>query len=336
MNLFRMPLRFLSVLALAGMSVGAATYSAKTAPEVRPGAIALRLRRWLGPDWRLGFLFVLPIVVLVLALVAYPFCYAIYLSMTRKFVGMAPEFVGLENYIRLASDGFFQRAVWNSVIFTFGSVIFKLVLGMAMALVLTSKIRFRNLFTGLLLVPWVAPTVVSALNFLWIYDGSLGVLNYVLVKVLGILPQGVGWLSEAGTAMAAVIFVNIWRGFPFFGISFLAGIKAIPGELYEAAAVDGANAFQRFVHVTLPGLRTIVIIVVLLSTIWTFNDFAIVYILTKGGPGGATMVLPVFTYELAFGAQRLGDAIAVALYMLPPLAIVIIVLARYMRRGHAR
>ena len=318
------------------MSVGARTYPAETAPEVRPGAIALRLRRWLGPDWRLGFLFVLPIVVLVLALVAYPFCYAIYLSMTRKFVGMPPVFVGLENYVRLASDGFFQRAVWNSVIFTFGSVIFKLVLGMAMALVLTSKIRFRNLFTGLLLIPWVAPTVVSALNFLWIYDGSLGVLNYVLVKVLGILPQGVGWLSEAGTAMAAVIFVNIWRGFPFFGISFLAGMKAIPGELYEAAAVDGANAFQRFIHVTLPGLRNIVIIVVLLSTIWTFNDFAIVYILTKGGPGGATMVLPVFTYEMAFGAQRLGDAIAVALYMLPPLAIVIIVLARYMRRGHAR
>jgi len=318
------------------MSIGATTYPARTAPEVRPGTTVSRLRRWLGPDWWLGFLFVLPIVVLVLALVAYPFCYAIYLSMTRKFVGMPPVFVGLENYIRLASDGFFQRAVWNSVIFTFGSVIFKLVLGMAMALVLTSKIRFRNLFTGILLIPWVAPTVVSALNFLWIYDGSLGVLNYVLVKVLGILPQGVGWLSEAGTAMAAVIFVNIWRGFPFFGISFLAGMKAIPGELYEAAAVDGANAFQRFVHVTLPGLRNIVIIIVLLSTIWTFNDFAIVYILTKGGPGGATMVLPVFTYEMAFGAQRLGDAIAVALYMLPPLAVVIIVLARYMRRGHAR
>ena len=318
------------------MSVIARNHPATTAPEVRPDANGLRLKRLLGPDWRMGLLFVLPIVVLVLALVAYPFCYAVYLSMTRKFVGMPPVFVGFENYVRLASDGFFQRAVWNSVISTFGSVIFKLILGMAMALVLTSKIRFRNLFTGLLLIPWVAPTVVSALNFLWIYDGSLGVLNYVLVKVLGILPQGVGWLSEAGTAMAAVIFVNIWRGFPFFGITFLAGMKAIPSELYEAASVDGANAFQRFIHVTLPGLRNIAIIVVLLSTIWTFNDFAIVYILTKGGPGGATMVLPVFTYEMAFGAQRLGDAIAVALYMLPPLAIVIIVLARYMRRGHAR
>ena len=318
------------------MSV-ARPFPAKTALEVRrPSSIALGLKRLLGPDWRLGFLFVLPIVVLVLALVAYPFVYAVYLSMTRKFVGMPPVFVGFENYVRLASDGFFLRAVWNSLVFTFGSVVFKLVLGMAMALVLTSQIRFRGLFTGILLVPWVAPTVVSALNFLWIYDGSLGVLNYLLVKVFRILPQGVGWLSEAGTAMASVIFVNIWRGFPFFGISFLAGMKAIPGELYEAASVDGASALQRFLYVTLPGLRNIVIIVVLLSTIWTFNDFGIVYILTKGGPGGATMVLPVFTYEMAFGAQRLGDAIAVALYMMPPLALVIIVLSRHMRKGSAR
>ena len=309
---------------------------AKTTLDVRPSARAWRLARVLGADWRLGFLFVLPIVTLVLALVAYPFGFAVYLSMTRKFVGMPPVFVGFENYVRLAHDGFFQRAVGNSAIFTFGSVAVKLVLGMAMALVLTSPIRFRSVFTGILLVPWVAPTVVTALNFLWIYDGSLGVLNYLLVKVFRVMPQGVGWLSEPGTAIASVVFVNIWRGFPFFGISFLAGMKAIPADLYEAAAVDGASVLQRFHHVTLPGLRNILIIVVLLSTIWTFNDFAIVYILTKGGPGGATMVLPVFTYEMAFGAQRLGDAIAVALYMLPPLALVIILLARYMRRGSAR
>src|SRR5262249_4197254 len=306
---------------------------AERAHAARLGTV---LRRRLGADWHLGHLFVLPMVVMVLALVAYPFCYAAYLSLTRKYVGVPPVFVGFENYVRLAYDGFFRRAVWNSFVFTFASVGFKLVLGMVMALVLTSRIRYRNLFTGLLLIPWVAPTVVSALNFLWIFDASLGVLNYLLVRVFRILPQGVGWLSEAGTAMASVIFVNVWRGFPFFGISFLAGLKAIPGELYEAAAVDGANIAQRFRHVTLPSLRNIIIIVMLLSTIWTFNDFAIVYILTKGGPGGATQVLPVLTYEIAFGAQRLGEAIAVALYMLPALALVIIVLARYMRRGRAR
>jgi ABC-type sugar transport system permease subunit len=303
------------------------------ARAARPGTT---LRRRLGADWHLGYLFVLPMVVMVLALVAYPFCYAAYLSLTQKYVGVPPVFVGFENYVRLAYDGFFRRAVWNSFVFTFASVGVKLVLGMVMALVLTSRIRYRNLFTGLLLIPWVAPTVVSALNFLWIFDASLGVLNYLLVKVFRILPQGVGWLSEPGTAMASVIFVNVWRGFPFFGISFLAGLKAIPGELYEASAVDGANIVQRFRHVTLPSLRNIIIIVTLLSTIWTFNDFAIVYILTKGGPGGATQVLPVFTYEMAFGAQRLGEAIAVALYMLPALAMVIIVLSRYMRRSHAK
>ena len=313
------------------MATPAAHLPIRAALHRREAGVALR--RVLGPDFRLGFLFVAPIVLLVLALVAYPFGYAIYLSLTRKYVGVPPVFVGLDNYVKLTWDGFFQRAVVNSFIFTFGSVGVKLVLGMAMALVLTSQIRFRSFWTGVLLIPWVAPTVVSALNFLWIYDYSLGVLNYLLVRVFRVLPQGVGWLSEPGTAMASVIAVNIWRGFPFFGISFLAGMKAIPAELYEAAAVDGAGPVQRFWRVTLPGVKNITIIVVLLSTIWTFNDFQIVYILTKGGPGGATQVLPVLTYEIAFGAQRLGEAIAVALYMLPPLAVVIVVLARYMRRG---
>jgi multiple sugar transport system permease protein len=299
----------------------------------RPGGA---LARVFGPDYRLGYLFVTPIALAVLALVAYPFCYAVYLSMTHKLVGLPPVFVGLENYVRLYEDGFFRRAVYNSFLFTFGSVGFKLVLGMLMALVLMSKIRWRSFWTGLLLIPWVAPTVVSALNFLWIFDGSLGVLNYLLVKVFRVLPQGVGWLSEPGTAMASVIAVNVWRGFPFFGISFLAGMKAIPAELYEAAAVDGASPLQRFLHVTLPGIKNITIIVVLLSTIWTFNDFGIVYILTKGGPGGSTMVMPVLTYETAFGAQRLGEAIAVALYLLPALGLTIVVLARYMRKGRKK
>jgi ABC-type sugar transport system permease subunit len=315
-------------------TVAPARAGATLAPRTpRPKSALTRL---LGPDWRLGYLFVVPIVMLVLALVAYPFGYAVYLSMTKKYVGVPPVFVGLDNYVKLIGDGFFQRAVVNSCVFTFTSVGLKLVLGMVMALVLTSSIRFRGFWTGVLLIPWVAPTVVSALNFLWIYDYSLGVLNYILVRVLGVMPTGVGWLSEPHTAMGSVIAVNVWRGFPFFGISFLAGLKAIPVDLYEAAAVDGATRVQRFRHVTLPGLKNIIIIVVLLSTIWTFNDFQIVYILTKGGPGGATQVLPVLTYEVAFGAQRLGEAIAVSLTMLPALAIVIVVLARYMRRGQPK
>ena len=245
--------------------------------------------------------------------------------------------MGFENYIRLTWDGFFQRAVVNSFIFTFGSVIFKLVLGVVMALVLTSNIRWRSFWTGVLLIPWVAPTVVSALNFLWMFDGSLGVLNYLLVRVFRILPQGVGWLSEPGTAMASVVAVNVWRGFPFFGISFLAGMKAIPGRAVRGGRGGrGRASCSGSATSRCPASSNIMIIVVLLSTIWTFNDFQIIYILTKGGPGGTTMVMPVFTYETAFGAQRLGEAIAVALYLLPALAVTIMVLARYMRQGRRR
>src|SRR5262245_11552143 len=317
------------------METTAARIPAKTL-EGRRRPQRIGARRWLGPDYRLGFLFTLPIVALVLALVAYPFCYALYLSMTQKYVGMPPVFVGFDNYVKLTFDGFFRRAVYNSFVFTGASVLIKLVLGMGMALVLTSGIRFRSFWTGVLLIPWVAPTVVSALNFLWIFDFSLGVLNYLLVRVFRILPQGMGWLSEPTTAIASVVAVNIWRGFAFVGVSFLAAMRAITAELYVAAALDGANARRRFRSVTLSGRRTIVTIVTLLSTIWPFNDFQIVYILAKGGPGGATQVLPVLTSEIAFGAQRLGEAIAVALYMLPALAFVIVVLARHMRRARAR
>ena len=337
------------------MSVPAASLP-KTAVNGGPG---VGLKRVLGPDYRMAYLFVTPIALFVLSLVAYPFCYAVYLSMTHKLVGLPPVFVGFENYAHLLNDRTFRRSLWNTSVYTAIVAPVSIVLGLGVALLiegegrargffrtvyflpvaslmLMSPIRWRSFWTGVLLIPWVAPTVVSALNFLWIFDGSLGVLNYLLVRVFRILPQGVGWLSEPHTAMASVIAVNIWRGFPFFGISFLAGMKAIPLELYEAAAVDGAGTLQRFRHVTLPGLKNIMIIVVLLSTIWTFNDFQIVYILTKGGPGGTTMVMPVFTYETAFGAQRLGEAIAVALYLLPALAITIMVLARYMRKGRKR
>ena len=164
------------------MSISTAELGAKSGVGPRREGPLVGLARALGPDYRMGFLFILPTVLLVLSLVAYPFCYAIYLSLTRKYVGVPPVFVGFDNYVKLTFDGFFQRAVVNSFIFTFGSVGVKLVLGMVMALVLTSGIRFRSFWTGVLLIPWVAPTVVSALNFLWIFDYSLGVLNYMLVR----------------------------------------------------------------------------------------------------------------------------------------------------------
>jgi multiple sugar transport system permease protein len=314
------------------MSISAAELRAKAALGPKRTGPLVGLARMLGPDYRLGYLFILPTVVLVLALVAYPFCYAIYLSMTRKYVGVPPVFVGFDNYVKITFDGFFQRAVVNSFIFTFGSVGVKLVLGMLMALVLTSRIRFRSFWTGVLLIPWVAPTVVSALNFLWIFDYSLGVLNYLLVKVFHLLPQGVGWLSEPGTAMASVIGVNIWRGFPFFGISFLAGLRAIPGELYEAAAVDGAGPWRRFVSISLPSLRPVVAFVTVMLVIGGFNVFISVFLITNGGPLDETQVLLTYMYRQAFTFLDFGYGSAISFTLTLIVAVLSLVQLRLFRR----
>jgi multiple sugar transport system permease protein len=293
------------------VSVPAASLPRKAAVH---SGLGVGLKRLLGPDHRMGYLFVTPIFLLVLSLVAYPFCYAIYLSMTHKLVGLPPVFVGFENYIRLTWDGFFQRAVVNSFIFTFGSVGFKLVLGVVMALVLMSPIRWRSFWTGVLLIPWVAPTVVSALNFLWIFDGSLGVLNYLLVRVFRILPQGVGWLSEPGTAMASVVAVNIWRGFPFFGISFLAGMKAIPAELYEAAAVDGAGAWRIAWSVKLPALRPALMLTLVFSVIGSSQLFNEPNLLQRLAPAviDSAYTANLYAYSLAFISQQINYAAAVS------------------------
>ncbi len=299
-----------------------------------PRGQPLTLRRWLGRDWVLGFLFVAPLVLLVLGLIAYPFVYAVYLSMTRKFIGYPAQWAGFENYVVLWNDQAFRRTVVNSIEYTFFAEVFKFLLGLAMALVLNARIRVKSFFDAVLLLPWVIPTVVSVLAWYWIYDGLFGVLNYILLQG-HILNKPLAWLGEPATALAAVIVVNVWRGFPFFGITFLAGLKNIPTELYEAASIDGANLLQQFRHVTLPGIKGVIIVTVLLSTLFTLNDFQIVYLLTKGGPGNTTQVFATLTYEIGIAGQRLGQGIAVSLYLLPALALAIISLARYLRRGDA-
>jgi len=252
-------------------------------------------------------------------------------------LAIQPPPVGLRNYLYLAHDDTFHTVVRNSLVFTVVSVALKVLTGLAMALVLHATWRWRNFFRGLMLLPWITSTVIIALTWRWMFDAfpGRGFFNSVLLDA-GLISRPIAFMATPEGAMAAVIVANWWRGFPFFGVSYLAAMQSIPAEMYEAAAVDGAGTWRRFWHVTLPGLKHIMIIVVLLSTIWTFNDFQIVYILTKGGPGGTTMVMPVLTYETAFGAQRLGEAIAVALYLLPALAVTIMVLARYMRQGRRR
>jgi multiple sugar transport system permease protein len=247
---------------------------------------------------------------------------------------MVGRFIGLENYRQLLfNDPFFWQVVRNGFIFTIGSVLLKLLVGLIMALVLNQPLVFRGLWRGLLLMPWVAPTVVTALSWRWILDLT-GVLNLVL-RDLGLMTSSIPWLAQYGTAMFSLILVNTWRGFPFFGITLLAGMQAIPQELYEAAEIDGATVWQRFRYVTLPSLRTVILVVTILSIIWTFNDFSIVWLLTGGGPGHATDVFATYTYKLGFVTSRLGYGQTVSVILAPVLIAIIMILSPLMLRGEA-
>lgn len=304
----------------------------KATASAPPQTRNVRLQKLLGTDYRLGWTFVAPIVVMMVVLIVYPFGYAIALSFTQTRVGAEPIFIGFDNYINLADSRIFRQTVYNSFYFTFVAVFFKFVVGLIMALLLNNpRIRGRNILAGILLIPWVTPTIVSVLNWLWMFDFNLGVLNFLL-KYYDLSDRGLNWLGNRNYAMFSIILVNVWRGFPFFGVNILAAIKTVPKDLHEAAMIDGANAAQRLWYVTLPYIRKVIFIVVLLSTIWTFNEFLIVWILTGGGPANTTQIFGTLTYDLAFNAQQLGEAVTVSIYIMPFLLLVIFLLTRYLRR----
>jgi multiple sugar transport system permease protein len=292
----------------------------------------IRLRRRLGRDFGLGYALLIPLILVLFGLLAYPIVTALSITLQDKTVGMPGRFIGLDNYRELLfEDPFFWRVVRNGFLFTFASVAAKLVLGMVMALVLNQPIFARGFFRGILLMPWVAPTVVTTLGWRWMLDLT-GVFNYLL-RGAGLMGTPVAWLAQYNTAMFALIMVNTWRGFPFFGVTLLAGMQSIPAELYEAAEIDGASAWQRFWTITLPSLRTILLVVAILSIIWTFNDFAIVWLLTGGGPGNATDVFATYTYKLGFRASRLGYGQTVSVILAPVLIFIIMILSPLMLRG---
>jgi multiple sugar transport system permease protein len=292
-----------------------------------------RRRRARYRDAGTAVLLLLPLFVLVVGLIIYPFYRAIWLSFTDKLVGYPERFVGLRNYAYLVHDDTFRQVVRNSLVFTVGSVGLKVLTGVAMALVLNGVWRWRNVFRGLLLLPWITSTVIIALTWRWMFDSfpGRGFFNSVLLDV-GLLSRPIPFMASPEGAMAAVIVANWWRGFPFFGISYLAGMQSIPRELYEAASVDGAGAWRRFWHVTLPGLKHIMVITVLLSTIWTINDFNIVYVMTRGGPGTATQLFATYSYEVAFNALRWGRGVTIAIFLVPVLVVGIALISRYLLR----
>ena len=284
-------------------------------------------------DTSTAILFLLPLFVLVVVLIVYPFYRAIWLSFTDKLVGYPERFVGFKNYLYLLNEDTFRAVIRNSLVFTVGSVALKILSGLAMALVLNSIWRWRNLFRGLFLLPWITSTVIIALTWRWMFDAfpGRGFFNSVLMDA-GLLSHPVAFMASPEGAMLAVIVANWWRGFPFFGVSYLAGMQSIPLDLYEAAAVDGAGAWRRFWHITLPGLKHVMIVTILLSFIWTINDFNIVYVMTRGGPGTATQVFATYSYEVAFNQLRWGRGVTVSIFLVPVFIVGIVLISRYLLR----
>ncbi|WP_338553032.1 sugar ABC transporter permease [Paenibacillus sp. KS-LC4] len=271
---------------------------------------------------KLAYFLMSPVLIYLLAVMVLPFGWALYLSFTNKVVGADAVFIGLGNYLELLQDSAFWKATWNTVVFTGVAVLFKTVFGMIMALVLNEKIIFRNTFRVLLFLPWTIPTIVSVFTWQWIYSDVGGVLNFLLLKT-HLIDQPLGWLARPDLAMFSVILVNVWRGIPFMGIAILAGLQTVSKEMYEAAMLDGAGAVKRFWHMTLPSVKEVTILAAVMTTIWTLNDFEIIWLLTRGGPANATQVLSTLSYTIGFLNMSLGKAIAIAIMTMPPLILLI-------------
>ena len=278
----------------------------------------------------LGYLLVAPLVICILMLVVYPFFFAIYISFTNRQVGTEGEFVGLANYLYLINQPSFQATIVNTIVLVFSVQTLKLVFGMGIAVLLNQQIRFRQFWRGLILIPWAMPAFVAFITWKLLFAPSGGAFNYILSN-LGLISGQVAFLSTKELAMPSVIIASFWRGFPFWVISFLAGMQAIPKELYESAALDGANAWKRFWHVTIPGIRHVILVVVLVSTIWTTNSFEAVWLMTGGGPSNATMTFPVLAYS-GLQSLRIGEAAAVSVSLLPVFAVLALIVATLLQK----
>lgn len=283
-----------------------------------------------GRDHLLGYAMILPAFAFIFGLIVYPAIWAIYFSFTDKVVGQVEEFVGIENYLRALRWPDFDVMIRNTVVLVVAAVAIKALVGLTMALALNEDFPLRSTVRGLLFLPWTVPSFVAGLLWRWLFDDQNGLFNWLLLE-LNLVSAPIPWLGDPRLALPAVIAVVVWKGFPFFGISYLAGLQAIPSEQYEAAQVDGASPFQRFLYITLPGLKHVMIVTIMLSTIWTSNTFDLVYLMTGGGPSNATEVFTLLTYKLGIQNGRIGEAAAVPMMAMPIFAGLIIILTRYMQ-----
>jgi multiple sugar transport system permease protein len=283
-------------------------------------------------DTPVAYAFIAPAFFLLLFLVAYPFALSVWLSLSDARIGETGTFVGLENFQRLLTSSIFLQTLQNSIIFTAFALGAKTVFGMILALLLFRIGRFKRMIRGAVLLPFIVPTALSTLVWWWMFEPLYSVVNWTL-KALHIVSRDIPWLPDPYLAMFTVVLVNTWRGLPFFAICLLAGLVAIPRELYEAAESDGAGPIGRFWYVTVPLLKPVLAVVILFSTIFTLADFNIVYVLTKGGPMNMTHLFATYSFALGLQGGQIAQGAAVSLFLFPILLLVVFVQLQMVRKA---
>lgn len=302
------------------MSIREATATARPDLIPEPGFVA----RLLNSRQFLGFVFMLPLAALLLIFLTYPLGLGAWLGLTNQTIGRAGKFIGLLNYEMLGDDSVFWLSVFNTVLYTTVASVFKFGLGLWLALILNQRVPFQAIIRAIILLPWIVPTVLSAIAFWWLYDSQFSIISWSLVK-LGLIDTYIDFLGEPNLARASVIVANIWRGIPFVAISLLAGLQTISPSLYEAAVLDGASPWQQFRYVTMPQLTPIIAVVMTFSVIFTFTDFQLIYVLTRGGPLNSTHLMATLAFQRAIPGGNLGEGAAIASAMIPILAAAIMI-----------
>ena len=264
----------------------------------------------------LGLAFMLPAALLLLLFLTYPLGLGTYLGFTDAKVGRAGEWIGLENYEYLWGDAVTRLALFNTLFYTAVASVLKFFLGLWLAILLNRNIRFKTFFRAVILLPYIVPTALSAIAFWWIYDSQFSIISWALVK-MGLIDQYIDFLGSPWNARIAVIIANVWRGVPFVAITLLAGLQTISPSYYEASAIDGATPWQQFRHVTMPLLTPIIAVVMTFSVLFTFTDFQLIYVITRGGPLNATHLMATLSFQRAISGGALGEGAAIAIAMVP-------------------
>lgn len=280
-----------------------------------------------------AILFLLPAIFIIIGLIGYPFVYSIFLSLTDTTVGKPGVFVGLSNFVKLIANPNFKQVLVNSIVYSAFAVVIKLTIGLLVAAFIKNIVgKWSKFIKGAILLPWVVPSSLSAIAWWWMFNPQFSVLNWIIQKILP-SSRGLPWLADSQWAMFSVILVNVWRGVPFFAISFLAGLLSIDEDLYEAASTEGANGIQKFFYISLPLLKSILAVVLLFSTLMTISEFNIIYVITKGGPMNSTHLLATYALQEGIKTGNISRGAAISLFLFPILFITSYFQIKVVRRG---